>query len=58
MAVPVLEGLPARAALKVLDTVDLLGETRGTGVVASQRPPPGTVVERGARVKLELRPRG
>jgi len=58
VAVPVLEGLPARAALKVLDTVELLGETRGTGVVAWQRPPPGTVVERGARVRLELRPRG
>jgi len=34
VAVPVLEGLPARAALKVLDTVEMLGETRGTGVVA------------------------
>jgi len=42
----------------VLDTLELLGETRGTGVVASQRPPLGTVVERGARVRLELKPRG
>jgi len=58
VAVPLLEGLPARSALKVLEAVELLGETSGSGLVAGQRPAPGTVVERGARVRLTLRPRG
>jgi cell division protein FtsI (penicillin-binding protein 3) len=58
VAVPLLEGLPARSALKVLEAVELVGEIAGSGVVAGQRPAPGTVVERGARVRLELRPRG
>jgi len=58
VAVPVLEGLPARSAIKVLEAVELLGETAGTGLVAGQAPAPGTVVERGTRVRLTLQPRG
>ncbi len=58
VAVPVLEGLPARAALQVLEAVELLGETAGTGLVARQAPAPGTVVEPGTRVRLTLAPRG
>ena len=52
-----LEGLPARSALKVLEAAELLGETAGTGLVATQAPAPGTVVEPGTRVRLLLRPR-
>ncbi|MBI5067733.1 MAG: transpeptidase family protein [Deltaproteobacteria bacterium] len=58
VAVPVLEGLPARAALQVLERVELLGETAGTGLVSRQAPAPGTVVEPGTRVRLTLQPRG
>jgi len=58
VAVPLLEGLPARSALKVLEAVELMGETSGSGLVSGQRPAPGTVVERGTRVRLTLRPRG
>ena len=57
VAVPVLEGLPARSALKVLEAAELLGETAGSGLVATQAPAPGTVVEPGTRVRLLLRPR-
>jgi cell division protein FtsI (penicillin-binding protein 3) len=56
VAVPVLEGLPARAALRTLETLDLVGEPTGSGRVAGQSPRPGEVVERGARVRLTLAP--
>jgi cell division protein FtsI (penicillin-binding protein 3) len=58
VAVPLLDGLPARSGLRILEAVGLLGETRGSGLVSEQSPAPGVVVERGARVRLALRPRG
>jgi cell division protein FtsI (penicillin-binding protein 3) len=58
VAVPALEGLPVRAALRALESIDLVGETAGSGRVSAQSPRPGEVVERGARVKLALKPRG
>ncbi len=58
IAVPTLDGLSARAALRALEAVDLVGEISGSGRVASQAPPPGAVVERGARVRLTLSPPG
>jgi len=58
VAVPSLEGLPARAALRLLEASDLAGDVRGTGRVAGQLPRPGQVVERGSRVRLTLAPPG
>jgi cell division protein FtsI (penicillin-binding protein 3) len=56
VAVPALAGLPARSALRALEAVELVGEVKGSGRVASQSPRPGQVVERGARVLLVLTP--
>jgi cell division protein FtsI (penicillin-binding protein 3) len=58
VAVPSVEGLPVRAALRALEAVDLVGETAGSGRVTGQSPRPGDVVERGARVRLRLAPPG
>jgi len=56
VAVPALAGLPARSALRALEALELVGEVKGSGRVASQSPRPGQVVERGARVRLVLTP--
>ena len=58
VAVPALQGLPARAALKRLEAEDLSGEITGTGRVTGQSPAPGRVVPPGARVRLTLVPPG
>jgi cell division protein FtsI (penicillin-binding protein 3) len=58
VAVPALGGLPARAALRALESLDLGADLSGSGRVVSQAPPPGRVVERGARVKITLAPPG
>jgi len=58
VAVPALAGLPARAAVRTLEALDLGAEVTGSGRVTRQSPPPGRVVERGARVKLTLSPAG
>ena len=58
VAVPVLTGLPLRAAIRSLEALDLGAEVSGTGRVTGQVPAPGRVVERGARVRLTLAPAG
>ncbi len=58
VAVPSVEGLPARAALRLLAATDLSADVRGSGRVAGQVPRPGQVVERGTRVRLQLAPPG
>jgi cell division protein FtsI (penicillin-binding protein 3) len=58
VAVPALGGLPARAAVRVLESLDLGADLTGSGLVVSQAPPPGRVVERGGRVKITLAPPG
>ncbi len=58
VAVPALGGLPARAAVRTLEALDLGADLTGSGLVVSQAPPPGRVVERGARVKITLAPPG
>jgi cell division protein FtsI (penicillin-binding protein 3) len=58
VAVPALTGLPLRAAIRTLEALDLGADVTGTGRVAGQSPPPGRVVERGAKVRLTLAPAG
>ena len=58
VAVPALAGLPARAAVRTLEALDLGADLTGSGRVVSQAPAPGRVVERGARVKITLAPPG
>ena len=58
VAVPGLQGLPARAALRRLESADLAGDNRGSGRVTGQAPRAGEVVKRGTRVRLTLAPPG
>ncbi len=58
VAVPGLQGLPARAALRRLELADLSGDVRGSGKVTAQVPRAGEVVKRGTRVRLTLAPPG
>ncbi|MGC4000616.1 MAG: penicillin-binding transpeptidase domain-containing protein [Anaeromyxobacter sp.] len=58
VAVPTLAGLPARAAIRHLEQVELSAEVRGSGRVVAQTPAPGRVVERGTRVRMTLSPAG
>jgi cell division protein FtsI (penicillin-binding protein 3) len=58
VAVPALQGLAARAALRRLESSDLAGDVRGSGRVTAQVPRAGEVVRRGTRVRLTLAPPG
>jgi cell division protein FtsI (penicillin-binding protein 3) len=58
VAVPALAGLPARAAIRTLEALDLGADLSGSGRVVGQAPSPGRVVARGARVKITLAPPG
>jgi cell division protein FtsI (penicillin-binding protein 3) len=58
VAVPSLAGLPARAAVRTLEAVDLSPDLDGSGRVVRQSPPPGRVVARGTRVRMTLQPAG
>jgi cell division protein FtsI (penicillin-binding protein 3) len=58
IAVPALAGLPARAAVRTLEALDLAAELRGSGRVVGQSPAPGKIVARGTRVRMTLAPAG
>jgi cell division protein FtsI (penicillin-binding protein 3) len=58
VAVPTVQGLAARAALRRLEAADLAGDVRGSGRVTGQVPRAGERVERGTRVRLTLAPPG
>jgi cell division protein FtsI (penicillin-binding protein 3) len=58
VAVPLLEGLPARSALRTLEQAELACEVVGTGRVAAQAPRAGQVVPRGTTVRVTLAPPG
>jgi len=58
VAVPSLAGLPARAAVRTLESLDLAADLAGSGRVVGQSPLPGKVVARGSRVRMTLQPAG
>lgn len=51
---PDLRGLSARDALRVLTKIGLTARLKGNGVVTSQAPPPGTLIEPGMTCELGL----
>ena len=51
---PDLRGLSARDALRVLTKIGLTARLKGNGVVTSQTPPPGTLIEPGMTCELGL----
>lgn len=53
---PDLTGVPMRSALRQLAELKLKAEVVGTGLLTKQDPPPGTVLAKGATVKLLFRP--
>ena len=58
VAVPALAGLPARAAIRLLEAADLGADLTGSGRVVGQAPAPGRVVARGTRIRMTLQPAG
>jgi cell division protein FtsI (penicillin-binding protein 3) len=54
--IPDLTGVPMRSALKQLSELGLLAHVEGSGLLAKQEPPPGTVAAKGSSVKLLFRP--
>jgi len=51
---PDLAGLTARDVLDLFSNKDLQLQLRGSGLVKSQRPPPGALLKRGAGVQVRL----
>ena len=54
--IPDLSGFPAREAVKAAAGVGLSAYVEGTGRLARQEPPAGTVVPKGSSVKLIFEP--
>ena len=52
---PDLTGTPKKLLLPLLLREDLSVTIRGSGFVVKQDPPPGTRIEKGARILLELK---
>jgi cell division protein FtsI (penicillin-binding protein 3) len=53
---PDLSGLPAREALKSVVALGLWASVEGTGRIARQEPPPGSVLAKGSTVRLVFEP--
>ncbi len=53
---PNLTGSPMRSVLKQLTDSGIVPVLEGTGLLATQEPPPGTVVAKGTSVQLVFRP--
>jgi cell division protein FtsI (penicillin-binding protein 3) len=55
---PDLLGLAARSVVRTLSELSLLPELRGSGTAVAQQPRAGSIVKRGARVRVVLAPPG
>lgn len=54
--VPDLTGLPAREAVRSIVALGLAASLEGTGRIARQEPPPGSVLSKGDTIKLVFEP--
>lgn len=54
--IPNLTGAPARQAFKQMITLGLTPRLKGSGLIVSQQPPPGSVVDSASEVLLVLEP--
>jgi cell division protein FtsI (penicillin-binding protein 3) len=54
--VPDLTGMPQRAALKAVLDLGVTPKVSGTGLLVSQTPPPGEVIEKGSTLALVFEP--
>jgi cell division protein FtsI (penicillin-binding protein 3) len=54
--VPDLNGMPVREAIRAMVAAGLVPTVEGTGRLSHQEPPPGTVLPKGAGVKLVFEP--
>jgi beta-lactam-binding protein with PASTA domain len=55
---PDLLGLAARSVVRTLSELSLFPELRGSGTAVAQQPRAGSIVKRGARVRVVLAPPG
>jgi len=53
---PDLTGAPMRSVVRALLDLGTLVEVEGTGVLAQQVPPPGSIVQKGSSIRLLFRP--
>ena len=54
--IPNLTGVPARQAVKQMIGLGLTPRLKGSGLIVSQQPPPGSVVDSASEVTLVLEP--
>jgi cell division protein FtsI (penicillin-binding protein 3) len=54
---PDLTGVPMRSALREVTELGLLADIDGSGLLVEQRPGPGAIIDKGARILLSFRPR-
>lgn len=53
---PDLTGVPMRSVTRRVMELGVVPEVQGTGLLARQVPPPGTIVEKGTKVELHFKP--
>jgi len=54
---PDLMGIPMRSALREVTDLGLQADVEGSGLLVEQRPGPGAIIDKGARIALSFRPR-
>ncbi|HEY2734229.1 MAG TPA: PASTA domain-containing protein, partial [Polyangiales bacterium] len=54
--IPNLTGSPAREAVKQMIELGVVPRVKGSGLIVTQQPPPGSVVDKASEVILVLEP--